>query len=720
MKLALGTAQFGMDYGINNPRGKIPKKEVFKILASALRNNIDTLDTAYSYGDSEKIIGEFIKENSTFFKIISKLPPGQEPSQAIEESLKRLNLNQLYAYLIHDFNHFLKKREIWSNLKKFKQQGKVQKIGFSLYYTQEIEFLLEKNIVPDIIQVPFSIFDQRFSKLFPFLKEKGVEIHVRSTFLQGLIFKKPEKLEGNFIKIKDKITTLNSLSQQLNTPISTICLNFATLNIYVDKVIVGIDNLENLQENISSLQQQNQIKDIYPQLLNLKENNENIILPSNWSKANQTKNMGIPNLVKNKEWLKKAKEITPSASQTYSKSYKYFCEGVGPAFLDYGQGSHVWDIDGNEYVDFVCGLGAITIGYNDLEVNKAISEQLQKGITFSQSNILEVKLAEKLIRIIPSAEMVRFVKNGSDATSAAIRVARAYTRKDLILCSGYHGFQDWYIGTKSDLGIPPQVKELIKPFEYNNIESLKKLLEENKGRVAAVIMEPMQGNGPQEGYLESVKRIVHENGAVLIFDEIVSGFRMALGGAQEYFKVVPDLSCFGKGMGNGLPLSALVGKKELIRLIDEGAFVSMTFGGETLSLAGTLTVISILERPGTFEHIRKLGNAWIKSMQDLIDRKRLKEVAEIIGDQHHPGIKFKNINNLSSNDLFSVFQQSLLKNGILGLIINNFCLAHTQEDIEKYLKAADLGFDEVLKAIEQNSTENILMGKPFRPIFKRV
>ncbi|MBU0667299.1 MAG: aminotransferase class III-fold pyridoxal phosphate-dependent enzyme [Nanoarchaeota archaeon] len=423
---------------------------------------------------------------------------------------------------------------------------------------------------------------------------------------------------------------------------------------------------------------------------------------------------------KSAEWLNKAKELMPSAAQTYSKSYRYFCEGAAPVFLDHGEGSHVWDIDGNEYIDFICALGPITIGYNNKEVNKAVVNQLKKGISFSQSTVLEVQLAEKLTKIIPSAEMVRFVKNGADATSAAIRLARAYTKKDVVLASGYHGCQDWYIGsTINDLGVPKAVKNLIKTFEYNDINSLKKLFLENKNKVAAVIMEPMQENGPKKGYLEEVKRITHDNGALLVFDEIVSGFRMALGGAQEYFKVIPDLSAFGKGMGNGLPVSVIVGKKKVMKLIDEGAFISFTFGGETLSLAGALTTIKLLENPKSFKKIWALGNRLKKGFQESIEKKNIFKIAKIVGAAPHCGIIFLKTGNLSDHDLFSVFQQTLIRGGILTLGINNFCLAHTKKDVDTFIKAADKAFDDVILAVKKNSVKGILLGKKFRPIFKR-
>lgn len=284
LKLALGTAQFGLDYGINNKRGKIPEKEVFKILNFAFQNGIDVLDTAYAYGDSEKVIGQFIQENKTNFKIVSKLPSDniQNVENIFNTSLKRFHLDNIYGYLIHDFNAFVKEPEIWDILKQFKIQGKINKVGFSLYHPKEAEFLLEKNIQMDMVQVPFSIFDQRFSKIFPLLEEKRIEVHVRSIFLQGLIFKNPDVLKGDFAKIKDRLLFLRVLSEEINIPLSAIFINFAVLNAFIDKVIIGIDSIENLKENIKALNYQNEVKNVYNKLLSLKEEDENITLPINW------------------------------------------------------------------------------------------------------------------------------------------------------------------------------------------------------------------------------------------------------------------------------------------------------------------------------------------------------------------------------------------------------------------------------------------------------
>ncbi len=288
-KIALGTAQFGMDYGINNQRGKIPEKEAFEILYEASSSGIDTLDTAYAYGDSETIIGKFIKESKKDFKIISKLSKCDIGcmENIFDSSLKQLGISAFYGYLIHSFDYYRKFPKIWNRLEKLKSDEKINKIGFSLYFPSELDYILENSLNIDIIQVPYSVFDQRFGQYFQELNTQGVEIHVRSVFLQGLVFKNPDGLSNYFRKIKEKLINLNSLSIKHNIPIAALCLNFAATNNFIDKVVVGVDNQNNLKEIVSSINYHRGVQSIITELASFKEEDESIILPFNW-KVNTT------------------------------------------------------------------------------------------------------------------------------------------------------------------------------------------------------------------------------------------------------------------------------------------------------------------------------------------------------------------------------------------------------------------------------------------------
>src|SRR3989338_1892781 len=263
---------------------------------------------------------------------------------------------------------------------------------------------------------------------------------------------------------------------------------------------------------------------------------------------------------KSNQLFKKVKEMIPLASQTFSKSYLIYVKGFAPLFLTHGQGSRVWDVDGHQYIDFVNGLLPIVLGYQYPAVDEAIKRQLKKGITFSMASVLEYELARLLIKHIPCAEMVRFGKNGSDVTAGGVRIARGGTGREHVAVCGYHGWQDWYIGsTTRNLGVPKSTQAMTHKFVYNDIVSLEKIFKKYRGKIAAVIMEPMSYEEPKNNFLQKVKQLAHKHGALLIFDEIVTGFRFGLGGAQSYFGVIPDLAAFGKGMANGLPISALVG-----------------------------------------------------------------------------------------------------------------------------------------------------------------
>jgi aryl-alcohol dehydrogenase-like predicted oxidoreductase len=283
-KIALGTAQFGMDYGINNSRGKVPKEEVFEILNKALQSGVHTLDTSYSYGESEAVIGDFIGKYRKNFKVVSKLPKcdARDVESIVDASLKKLNVGMFYGYLIHNFQHYLDNPEILNALEKLKSEGKIRQVGFSLYFPHELDYVLENKIQVDMILVPYSIFDQRFEKYFARLKKRDVEIHIRSVFLQGLVFKKPDDLNGRFAQIKEKIASLNSMAMKLNIPIVGLCFNFAVLNRYVDKVIVGVDGIEDFKEVVHLSRHLPEVARVYDELLCFKEDDEKIILPFNW------------------------------------------------------------------------------------------------------------------------------------------------------------------------------------------------------------------------------------------------------------------------------------------------------------------------------------------------------------------------------------------------------------------------------------------------------
>jgi glutamate-1-semialdehyde aminotransferase len=419
---------------------------------------------------------------------------------------------------------------------------------------------------------------------------------------------------------------------------------------------------------------------------------------------------------KSEQLLDRALKSIPLASQTFSKSLTQYPRGVSPFFIEKGNGARVWDVDGNEYIDFVNSLAAVTLGYCDPVVDRAVQKQMKSGVIFSLPHALEVEVSEKLIDIIPCAEKVRFAKNGTDATSASIRIARAYTGKEHIAVCGYHGWQDWYIGsTTRDLGVPKAVKELTHKFEYNNIESLERIFQEHE--LACVIMEPMNIEYPKDNFLEKVKELVHKNNALLIFDETITGFRYSLGGAQQFFGVIPDLATFGKGMANGYPLSAVVGSSKIMQKVED-IFFSGTFGGETLSLAAASVIIDKYKKEQVTEHFFEVGTYLLKQLNELINNN---DLANIFWASGHPSWSFLHIKDQQQYNSFEIktfFLQEMFKRGILTLGLHNLSFSHTNKDIDKLIAA----YTEVLPMIKQHIDNQTLLeniqGEILEPLFK--
>jgi glutamate-1-semialdehyde 2,1-aminomutase len=416
--------------------------------------------------------------------------------------------------------------------------------------------------------------------------------------------------------------------------------------------------------------------------------------------------------------LSRALKVIPLGTQTFSKSKTQYPEGVSPHFIKRGEGSHVWDVDGNEYIDFVNALAAITLGYNDPDVTNAVKAQLEEGTIFSLPHELEIKVAEKIVEMVPCAEMVRFGKNGSDATSGAIRLARAYTKRDHVAVCGYHGWQDWYIGSTSrNLGVPQSTRDLTHTFIYNDIDSLYKIFKEWHGQIATVIMEPMNTVEPEDSFLEKVKEATHKNGAIFIFDETITGFRFANGGAQEYFGVIPDLTTFGKGLANGYPLSAIAGKAEIMKLMED-IFFSFTFGGETLSLAAAFATMTKLQKEPVIETLWTQGRKVADGTKALIEKHNLDDVLSVSGKECWSFLVFKDVDIYSQWEIKTFFLQEVFERGILATGSHNMSYAHSDDDVAWLLEVYDEVFGNIKQVIVEKNLDKWLRTKPLVPLFK--
>jgi len=417
--------------------------------------------------------------------------------------------------------------------------------------------------------------------------------------------------------------------------------------------------------------------------------------------------------------LSKALKIIPAQAQTFSKNWTQYPLGQAPIFSDKAKEGYIWDIDGNKFIDWPMALGPLILGHNNKRVNSALVKRLKKGIAFSLPNKLEVELSEKLINWFPYAEAVRFGKNGSDVTSAAVRAARAYTNRDHILCCGYHGWQDWFISTTSrSKGIPKSIKNLTHPFIYNDIDSLKNLLNEYSGKVAVIIMEPMGVEFPNDNFLEEVRRLATLHKVILVFDECWTGFRIHKQGALGLFNISPDTACFGKSLGNGIPISDVLGKKDIMNVFED-IFFSFTFGGDVLGMTAASTVLDIIEDEPVISYIENIGNKLNMGIKDIIKDLDLNEYVSYLG---YPGRSSFYFHGDDNDGLLikSIFQQEAIKEGVLAAGWHAPSYAHTHKDVDKTLNVYRDVFKLIITKIKNNDLNALLKGKMVKPVFRKI
>lgn len=414
----------------------------------------------------------------------------------------------------------------------------------------------------------------------------------------------------------------------------------------------------------------------------------------------------------------RAQKVIPGCAQTFSKGYTQYVQGVAPLFLQRGEGSRVWDVDGNDYIDYVQGLLPNILGYAHPEVNAAAARQYAEGHSFSLPHPLEVELAERLVALIPCAEMVRFGKNGSDATAGAVRAARAVTGRDHVACCGYHGWQDWYIGsTTRHAGVPEAVRALTHPFPYNDLAGLERVLAEHPDGFAAVILEPANFVEPQPGYLQGVKDLAHRHGALLIFDEICCGFHFGLGGAQKLYGVTPDLACFGKAMGNGYPISCVVGRAAVMQVFED-IFFSFTFAGEVASMAAALKVLDILEGTDALTRMETQGRRLQDGFNALSREAGLSERFVCAGHPRWSVLRYRTADGADGLLERSLFGQEAVKRGILILATHNMTAAHDDLTTEQTLTAYAGIFKTLSGWLSDPDPARFLEGRPVQPVFQ--
>jgi len=384
-----------------------------------------------------------------------------------------------------------------------------------------------------------------------------------------------------------------------------------------------------------------------------------------------------------------------------------------PVFMERGKGAHIYDVDGNEYIDWLLSYGPIVLGHCYLKVDQAVIAEINKGFLFDLTPPLQLTLAQKLIDLIPCAEKVLFVNTGSGATSAAVRIARIYTGRSTIVRWGYHGWHDW--SCPSQAGIPRSTLQDVLTFSYNDLDSLENVLEENRGKVACIIMMPLEIELPKPGFLEGVRELANAYGVVLIFDEVRSWPRMSLGGAQEYYGITPDMTTLSKGIANGYPISAVVGKEEIMAVAEKST-ISATYFPSTLGLAAALTTLKELEDTQAIDHLWRMGKQLCDGLKDIIEGKRVR--AEILGLPIMPFLIFGR-----KADYDKVWYERIYQGGDPGTeedkrLMNSFydetikrgvffhprhhwftCLSHTEDDVRKTLQVTEEALDIAKKKI---------------------
>ena len=427
-------------------------------------------------------------------------------------------------------------------------------------------------------------------------------------------------------------------------------------------------------------------------------------------------NGDYPSIKKSDELYQKALKLIPSTTQTLAKGPQQNVKGIAPKYLVRGKGSHVWDADGNEYLDFNMAIGPLSLGYAYDKVDESIKKQLENGITFSLMHPLEVEVAELLNKIIPNAESIRYSKTGADVTSAAIRVARAHTKREKVLCCGYHGWHDWFISvTDRNAGIPKVIQDLTFTFNYNDIQSVIDSIDED---TAAVILEPYVFEAPKDNFLHKLREVCDKNGTLLIFDEMWSGFRIALGGAQEYFGVKADLATFSKAVANGMPIAVLTGRKDIMKVLEKEVFFYTTFGGEALSLAAVIATVNEIKEKNVPAYLTRQGKKLKDGYNQIVEELKM-TYTKCIGYECRSLITF-DASAGNPLEMKSLVQQEMIKRGILWGGFHNMSYSHTDEDVEYTLKAYRDVLPILKKAVGDKNVAGYLKGDPVEPVFRKV
>jgi len=421
-------------------------------------------------------------------------------------------------------------------------------------------------------------------------------------------------------------------------------------------------------------------------------------------------------------------KLIPGGAHTYSKGRDQFPANA-PKVIERGDGAYIWDVEGTKYISWCMGLFSVILGHAYRPVIDKVIEQLYRGTNFQRPAIQELEYAKLINQIVPCAEMVKFCKNGSTATTAAIKLSRAYNGKEKVAICAQHPFfsyDDWFISsTPCTLGIPEKYRDQTVKFDYNDIQSVRRIFLDQGDQITALIMEPLKFEEPENNFLHEVRKLCDEFGVVYILDEMITGFRFPMGGAQKYYDVQPDMTTFGKSVGNGFSISFLAGKTEIMDLggIEEGKskvfLVSTTHGAELHSIAASLATIEEIQKRNVVEYLWKVGETLIHQITAIVNRHDLQEFVTIRGHSYLPLMEFKDHDRKDCVGFKTLFMQELVARGILfqGTFVASFM--HKQTEIDATLTAIDEALQVYKQAIKSKSYRPYLVGPPIKPVFRK-
>lgn len=429
---------------------------------------------------------------------------------------------------------------------------------------------------------------------------------------------------------------------------------------------------------------------------------------------------------KNEEYGKKAHLLIPAGAHTYSRTDEVF-PGNAPKVMERSKGVYTWDVDGNQYIDYGMACRSVTIGYDYDRISEAAIRQIHNGNTASKASKIEVEAAEAMCNLFPWVDMVKFAKNGSTVTSAATKLARAYTgRKYIARCKehSFFSYDDWFIGdTVMNAGIPQEIQDLTLQFSFNDIDSVKNLFEQYKGEIAALIMEPCDSEEPVNNFLQEVRKLCTEYGVVYILDEMITGFRWDIQGACKYYGVEPDLVTFGKGMANGFSVAALGGKREIMDLggLTPGKervfLISTTHGAEMSGLGALIETIDVYKELNVTDHIWAMGKRLVSGLKDIAKEYSLQDYFYIEGAECSPNFVVCGQDKKTSFEYRTVFCQEMIKSGILMPYIA-IAYEHTEKEIDQTLEAARKGMKVYSDALNGN-VKDFIEGDVIKPVFRK-